>query len=170
MSDETPDTGRPESLPASVVEKVRKAEGVAEARGSVTSLGVTVVNAANENVGPTSGAPTIAVDWNLYELRSVELTEGHEPRGPTDVVVDRGTADKHGLELGSELRTISAAHGVEPTAVALAWLLAKPGVVPLAGAKSGEQAAQNAKALGVTLSEAEVAELDAASQPWRVAS
>lgn len=108
-SDESPDTGRPESLPASVVDEVRKAEGVAEARGSVTSLGVTVVNAANENVGPTSGAPTIAVDWNPYELRSVELTEGHEPRGPTDVVVDRGTADKHGLELGSELRTISAA-------------------------------------------------------------
>ncbi|MGW0122883.1 ABC transporter permease [Streptomyces sp. NPDC003327] len=107
-SDETPDTGRPDSFPASVVETVRKAEGVQEAQGSVTSLAVTVVDARNNNVGPTSGAPTIAVNWSPYELRSVELTTGHEPRGPTDVVVDRGTADKHGLKPGDELRTIAA--------------------------------------------------------------
>ncbi|MFD4376465.1 ABC transporter permease [Streptomyces sp. NPDC058486] len=106
--DESPDTGRPESLPASVVADVRKAKGVADAQGSVTSMGVTVVDRANKNVGPTSGAPTIAANWSPYELRSVELVEGHEPRGPTDVVVDRGTADKHGLKLGAPLRTISA--------------------------------------------------------------
>ncbi|MFE9043291.1 ABC transporter permease [Streptomyces sp. NPDC007818] len=106
--DETPDTGRPESFPASVVADVRKAKGVAEAQGSVVSMGVTVVDEKNKNVGPTSGAPTIAVNWSPYELRSVQLAEGHEPRGPTDVVVDRGTADKHGLKLGAPLRAISA--------------------------------------------------------------
>ncbi|MFI8514817.1 ABC transporter permease [Streptomyces sp. NPDC085460] len=106
--DETPDTGRPESFPASVVADVRKAKGVAEAQGSVVSMGVTVVDAKNKNVGPTSGAPTIAANWSPYELRSVQLAEGHEPRGPTDVVVDRGTADKHGLKLGAPLRAISA--------------------------------------------------------------
>ncbi|MFI8370463.1 ABC transporter permease [Streptomyces sp. NPDC085466] len=106
--DETPDTGRPESFPASVVADVRKAKGVAEAQGSVVSMGVTVVDEKNRNVGPTSGAPTIAANWSPYELRSVQLAEGHEPRGPTDVVVDRGTADKHGLKLGAPLRTISA--------------------------------------------------------------
>ena len=63
----------------------------------------------------------------------------------------------------------AAPHGVEPAAVALAWLLAKPGVVPLAGAKTGEQAARNARALAVALSAAELAELDAATDPWRVA-
>ncbi|MFF6887438.1 ABC transporter permease [Streptomyces sp. NPDC012421] len=106
--DETPDTGRPESFPASVVADVRKAKGVAEAQGSVVSMGVTVVDEKNKNVGPTSGAPTIAANWSPYELRSVQLAEGHEPRGPTDVVVDRGTADKHGLKLGAPLRAISA--------------------------------------------------------------
>ncbi|MEU2657545.1 FtsX-like permease family protein [Streptomyces sp. NPDC007325] len=106
--DETPDTGRPESFPASVVADVRKAKGVAEAQGSVVSMGVTVVDAKNKNVGPTSGAPTIAANWSPYELRSVQLAEGQEPRGPTDVVVDRGTADKHGLKLGAPLRAISA--------------------------------------------------------------
>ncbi|MFD3566155.1 ABC transporter permease [Streptomyces sp. NPDC058667] len=105
--DEAPDTGRPEAFPASVVAEVRKAEGVQDAQGSVVSTSVTVVDGDDKNVGPTSGAPTIAVNWSPNELRSVEITSGHEPRGPTDVVVDGATAEKHGLKAGDELRTIS---------------------------------------------------------------
>ncbi|WP_282692862.1 ABC transporter permease [Streptomyces sp. CC208A] len=108
-TDEHPATGRPDSFPDSVVAEVRKAQGVADAQGSVTSMGVTVVDKGDKNVGPTTGAPTIAVNWSPYELRSVELAEGREPRGPADVVVDRGTADKHSLKVGDPLRTISAA-------------------------------------------------------------
>jgi len=67
------------------------------------------------------------------------------------------------------LRDMAGAHGVDAAAVAIAWLLAKPGVVPLPGAKTGEQAARNAKALEVMLSAAEVAALDAATEAWRVA-
>ena len=67
------------------------------------------------------------------------------------------------------LRALADAHGVEPAAIALAWLLAKPGVVALAGAKTGAQVARNAKALDIELSESEMASLEAASQPWRVA-
>ncbi|MFI6421330.1 ABC transporter permease [Streptomyces sp. NPDC050842] len=106
-NDETPQSGRPESLPASLVEQVRKAEGVQAAQGGIASTSVTVVDAGNKNVGPTSGAPTIALNWSPNELRSVELVSGHEPRGPTDVVVDGATAEKHGLKLGDELRTIA---------------------------------------------------------------
>ncbi|MCX5391170.1 ABC transporter permease [Streptomyces sp. NBC_00094] len=105
--DESPQTGRPESLPASLVEQVGKAEGVQAAQGAIASTSVTVVDAENENVGPTSGAPTIALNWTPNELRSVELVSGHEPRGPTDVVVDGATAEKHGLKIGDELRTIA---------------------------------------------------------------
>jgi aryl-alcohol dehydrogenase-like predicted oxidoreductase len=68
----------------------------------------------------------------------------------------------------ASLGQIAAAHGVDAAAVALAWLLARPGVVPLAGAKTGDQAARNAKALEIRLTEAETAALDAVSQPWRV--
>ncbi len=68
----------------------------------------------------------------------------------------------------ARLRAVAAAHGVEPPAAALAWLLARPGVVPLAGAKNGAQAAANAKALEITLSDAEWTDLDAASRPWVV--
>jgi aryl-alcohol dehydrogenase-like predicted oxidoreductase len=69
----------------------------------------------------------------------------------------------------AELRSLAEAHGVELAAVALAWLLAKPGVVPLAGAKTGEQAARNAQALDVTLDEAEIARLDEVTERWHVA-
>ncbi|MFB7516401.1 ABC transporter permease [Streptomyces sp. NPDC056144] len=106
-NDEIPQNGRPAALPASLVEQVKSADGVEDALGVVVSMSVTVVDAKNENIGPTSGAPTIAGNWNPNELRSVELVSGHEPRGPTDVVVDGATAEKHGLKLGDELRTVA---------------------------------------------------------------
>ncbi|WP_137988914.1 ABC transporter permease [Streptomyces vilmorinianum] len=107
VDDETPQSGRPETLPASLVDQVRKAEGVKDAQGSVISLSVTVVDSGDKNVGPTSGAPTIAVNWGPNELRSVDITSGHEPRGPTEMMVDAGTAEKHKLKIGDELRTIA---------------------------------------------------------------
>ena len=67
------------------------------------------------------------------------------------------------------LRTMGEAHGVGPAAVALAWLLAKADVVPLAGAKTRQQAEANASALSVALSDGEIAALDTLSAPWRTA-
>jgi aryl-alcohol dehydrogenase-like predicted oxidoreductase len=59
------------------------------------------------------------------------------------------------------LRDIGRAHdGALPEQVALAWLMAQPGLVPLAGAKTGEQAKRNAAALGVILDEAERSAID----------
>jgi aryl-alcohol dehydrogenase-like predicted oxidoreductase len=69
----------------------------------------------------------------------------------------------------SLLHDLAARHQVGEAAIALAWLIAQPGVVPLAGAKDGEQAATNARALSVRLDESELAALDAVSRPWRVA-
>ncbi|MGX2995165.1 ABC transporter permease [Streptomyces sp. JNUCC 64] len=105
---ETSPTGRPETLPAAAVEKATKAEGARSAEGAVVSMGVTVVNADNENVGATGGAPTIAGNWTGNDVRSMEVSSGKAPRGPTQVMVDADTAEKHGLELGDELRTVTA--------------------------------------------------------------
>ncbi|WP_405617053.1 ABC transporter permease [Streptomyces sp. NBC_01511] len=99
-------TGKPESLPASVVARVEKSPGVKSAEGAVSSMSVTVVDAENKNVGASSGAPTIAGNWTDNDLKSMEITSGHAPRGPTEVMVDADTADKHDLKLGDELRTI----------------------------------------------------------------
>ncbi|MGV9286463.1 ABC transporter permease [Streptomyces sp. NPDC003719] len=106
-AEDTPQNGVPESLPASTLERVRSVEGVAAAEGAVSSMNVTVVNSDNDNVGATSGAPTIAGNWTKNDLRSMEITSGHAPRGPTEAMIDSDTADKHHLKLGDELRTIA---------------------------------------------------------------
>ncbi|MFF4353184.1 ABC transporter permease [Streptomyces sp. NPDC001530] len=106
-NDDTPQNGKPESLPASVLERAKKAEGVKSAEGAVSSMNVTVVNSDNKNMGSSTGAPTIAGNWTRNDLRSMEITSGHAPRGPTEVMVDADTADKHHLKMGDELRTIA---------------------------------------------------------------
>lgn len=55
------------------------------------------------------------------------------------------------------LREVGEAHGgAAVEQVALAWLMAQPGVVPIAGAKTGAQAEANAGALRLKLTEGEV--------------
>ncbi|TZG26464.1 aldo/keto reductase [Sphingomonas montanisoli] len=60
---------------------------------------------------------------------------------------------------------ISDAHGVSPAQVALAWLLARPGVTSvIIGARSDDQLRDNLAAADLTLSADEIARLDTASQ------
>lgn len=67
-----------------------------------------------------------------------------------------------------ELAAVGEAHGrMRPEQVALAWLRAKPGVVPIAGAKNGEQAAIAAGALGLALGADEIERLDRVSAAWK---
>ncbi|MGW1769863.1 ABC transporter permease [Streptomyces sp. NPDC002073] len=105
--DDNPARGKPEALPGSLVGQVAKAKGVKSTEGVVFSSSVTVVNAENENMGSTTGAPTLAGNWTENDLKSMKITSGHAPRGPTEVMVDSDTADKHHLKLGDELRTIT---------------------------------------------------------------
>ncbi|MFI1175177.1 ABC transporter permease [Streptomyces melanogenes] len=105
--DDRPQTGRPETLPASALEQARGAAGVKSAEGGVSSSSVTVVNSENENMGSSNGGPTIAANWTSNDLKAMEITSGHAPRGPTEMMVDADTADKHHLKIGDELRTIA---------------------------------------------------------------
>ncbi|WP_031481421.1 ABC transporter permease [Streptomyces bicolor] len=121
-------TGRPSSLPASAVEQVAAVDGVKKAEGAVGSMSVTVVNSENENMGSSTGAPTIAGNWTENDLKSMEITSGHAPRGPTEVMVDADTADKHDLGLGDELRTIAATGDIRARIVGIAsWKVTNPG-------------------------------------------
>ena len=66
------------------------------------------------------------------------------------------------------VRKIAADHGTSPAAVALAWQLTVPGITaPIVGANSPAQFAEQLPALELKLSPSELAELDAASQPFR---
>ena len=101
-------TGKPRSVPADILAKVRTVDGVKFAEGAVSSEAVTVVDEHNEKVGPSGGPPTIVGNWTQNDLRSMKITEGHAPRNSTEVVVDADTAEKKHLKIGDRLRTITA--------------------------------------------------------------
>ncbi|WP_405694140.1 ABC transporter permease [Streptomyces sp. NBC_01185] len=112
-ADDLPENGKPEALPASVVTEVAGADGVKKAEGAVTSMSVTLVDSRDKNLGSDTGAPTIAGNWTTNDLRSMEITSGHAPRGPTEAMIDADTAEKHHLKLGDEVRTIAVTGDIE---------------------------------------------------------
>ncbi|MGH3325474.1 MAG: ABC transporter permease, partial [Streptomyces sp.] len=100
-------TAKPETVPAAAVGTARAADGARSAEGMVFSEKVTVVNSDDKNMGSSTGAPTIAGNWTESDRRTMDITSGHRPRGPTEIMVDADTAKKHKLKLGDELRTIA---------------------------------------------------------------
>jgi len=67
---------------------------------------------------------------------------------------------KRNVDLLAPLEAIAAAHKAKPAQVALAWVLAQGGdVVPIPGTKRRAYMEQNAAAVGIALSEAEIAQL-----------
>ncbi len=63
------------------------------------------------------------------------------------------------------LRPIAEKKGITMAQLALAWVISRPGVCAIAGARNARQVADNAKAADVTLTEAELDELDRISRP-----
>ncbi len=103
-------TGAVATVPAALARQLSGVEGVASAHPDVEVENVTVVDARNESVGPTTGAPTLAVDWHVTERSVVELTSGRTPRGDGEAVLDADTADAKGVEIGDTL-TVQAQPG-----------------------------------------------------------
>ena len=65
------------------------------------------------------------------------------------------------------LREIGERYGKSPAQVALRWLIENECVLPIPGAKNGQQAAENAGALSFRLTRAEIEVLDRATMNWR---
>jgi aryl-alcohol dehydrogenase-like predicted oxidoreductase len=65
------------------------------------------------------------------------------------------------------LREIGERYSKTPSQVALRWLIENPLVLPIPGAKNGQQAADNSQALKFSLTEEEVGSLSEATLRWR---
>ncbi|MFF7330801.1 ABC transporter permease [Streptomyces sp. NPDC090306] len=104
----TSGNGKPPVMAASVLNRVRQADGVKSAEGTVFSTSVTVVDADKDSLSPTSGGPTIVGSWNTNDSRTMKITTGAAPHGAGQIMVDEDTADKHHLKLGDEIGVISA--------------------------------------------------------------
>ncbi|MDY0815568.1 ABC transporter permease [Kitasatospora purpeofusca] len=99
------------TIPVDSVRKVAALPGVRTAIGQVTVENATLADPATlKKVGPTSGAPTIVGNWTDTPRSPVEITSGHAPQGPDQVVLDADTAKKAKLGLGGKLRVIINDH------------------------------------------------------------
>ncbi|MGA4843372.1 ABC transporter permease [Streptomyces sp. G45] len=106
--DQSLPSGRTPTLPADLARRVEAVDGVAAAHVDASVENVTVVDRDNDAVGPTSGAPTVAANWYRTDRSPVELTEGRQPRGPGEAMLDADTADRKGVEIGDPLTVIAA--------------------------------------------------------------
>ncbi|MFD0313515.1 ABC transporter permease [Streptomyces flavalbus] len=105
--DEAIPSGVTPTLPASVAERIAGVDGVADARSEVDVEGITVADRDNDSVGPTTGAPTLGLDWNPTDRSPVELTSGRAPSGDGEVLLDSETADRKHLAIGDPLTVIA---------------------------------------------------------------
>ena len=120
----------------------------------------------------TGLAPLLAAEGiaclPYYALAKGFLTGKYRADGPDVRSVRaegaRAYLDDRGLAVLAVLDDLSAAHGVSPAAVALAWLAAQPTVAaPIASARTPEQLADLLPALALELRDDELARLTAAS-------
>lgn len=100
-------SGAVQTVDASIEDRIAGVDGVADTHVDVSVEGVTVVDSENESVGSTTGAPTIATGWYVTERSPVELTSGHEPRGPGEALIDADTADNKDVRIGDTLTVIA---------------------------------------------------------------
>ncbi|MCX5212596.1 ABC transporter permease [Kitasatospora sp. NBC_00240] len=106
--DEEARRGKPATLAVETVQKVAAQPGVKAALGQIMIQSAILVDpATNKVVGPTTGAPTLAGNWTDTPRNSVEITSGHVPQGPGEIVLDADTAKKAALGLGSKLRVLA---------------------------------------------------------------
>ncbi|MFC1412016.1 ABC transporter permease [Streptacidiphilus sp. N1-12] len=105
--DNAQQTGTPDTLPASLQAQLAKVPGVARVVPEVSSQQATVADSRNQDIGSSTGAPTIVGNWNPTQTRAVDITSGHAPTAPTQAVLDADTAAKHHLGIGDTLRIIA---------------------------------------------------------------
>ncbi|MEO8887502.1 MAG: aldo/keto reductase [Mucilaginibacter sp.] len=105
---------------------------------------------------------------NYYSLASGFLTgkyrsEADLSKSPRGQGVKK-YLDERGLKILTALDEVSAHHKTTPASIALAWVLARPGITaPIASATSIKQLDETAKALDIKLSSADIELLNNAS-------
>ena len=109
----TSDDGAPttRTMPASLVDELADVEGAARADGNVTSFSVFVVDSDGKVVGG-QGAPGLGFNWNdapaANGLEGLSIAEGREPSGPDEVVLDEGTAERAGYQVGDTIHLVTS--------------------------------------------------------------
>lgn len=157
-------------------EQMREAHGYLAARGvplAVNQVQYSLLSRKIERNGILDTARQLGVTILAYSPLAQGLVTGKYTPEKDFKFNDARRIDprfsKQGLEkiapVVNLLRQIGEKRDRTPAQVALNWLIAQ-GVVPIPGAKNAQQAKQNAGALGWSLSEEEVAQIEQITRPW----
>ncbi len=102
-ADSSPEAVR-DTVPASVLDVVRRVPGVQAAVGSVGGY-AQFVDKAGKAV-TTAGAPTLGFNWTDPALSPLTLRSGREPQRAGEVVVDVVTAKEHKFAVGDKVKVL----------------------------------------------------------------
>lgn len=158
--------------------QMREAHGYLAANGvplAVNQVRYALINREIETNGILETARELGVTILAYSPLAQGLLTGKYTPDNADKVTGARKLDpkfsQHGLErlspIVQKLQQIGEAHDRTPAQVALNWLIAQGNVIPLPGAKSAEQARQNAGALGWSMSDDEWTQLDVLTRSYR---
>ena len=94
-------------IDASVLDQVKAVDGVRVAEGSVTGYAL-LTDTEGKAVLTSGGAPTqgYSMPRDVTLRGDVDLSSGHAPRGPHEVVIDATSAEKHDIALGSDINIL----------------------------------------------------------------
>ncbi len=95
-------------ITASLAQTISHVPGVAGAAGYVEGYAQIVGKDGKVLGNPAQGAPTIGASWTTVpELNPYHVVEGTPPSAPTDVVIDKHTADDGDLHVGDQITILS---------------------------------------------------------------
>lgn len=104
-------SGPRRGFPEDVLERVRRAEGVAHAEGLIADeQSITILNENGERIGPPAGGPPhlalSVMESDTFE--ALEVVDGRRPTADDEFALDEQSAEEAGFELGSEVRITGA--------------------------------------------------------------
>jgi putative ABC transport system permease protein len=98
------DVDEKETIPESLLERVRRVDAVARADGGVEGF-AQMVDKDGEAITPL-GPPTIGLSWSDNPNGILSIREGRPPQGPDEVVIDSGTAETYGFRPGDTIKIV----------------------------------------------------------------
>jgi putative ABC transport system permease protein len=111
--------GTAERVPASLLEAIRRVDGVRTAAGGLSGY-AQLVDEQGKAI-TTGGAPTFGVTWNDDpDLNPLRLRDGRPPRGSGEIVVDAHTAARHDLRVGDRVTVLLQGPPMRATVVGIA--------------------------------------------------
>jgi putative ABC transport system permease protein len=108
-----------ERLPVSAVEQVAAVPGVATAAGDLQGF-ARIIDKDGNPIGRTNGPPNFAQSASPGELSVWKLADGRLPTGPTEMAMDKASADKGHFAVGDQVRVQGQVGTQEFTLVGIA--------------------------------------------------